>query len=114
YPTTVRSGAPQAGDPLAGLSKAQLALFADGRDAFEEEETVEDGLGPVFNDVSCATCHSAPVTGGGSTRLVTRFGAVANGVFDPLASWGGSLIQDHGIGPQGACEFVSESVPPPA
>ncbi len=89
------------GDPLGGLSQALLNAFQDGRDEFENVETVESGLGPIFNNNSCVACHSAPGTGGASTIFVTRFGKNTNGVFDPLASEGGSLLQDHAINPIG-------------
>jgi CxxC motif-containing protein (DUF1111 family) len=109
---SVRSSQPQFGDSLPGLSTAQRQLFETGQDAFSEVETVADGLGPVFNDVSCGSCHSAPIAGGGSARVVTRFGTSTNGVFDPLAQFGGSLIQDHGIGAvEGGCTYVPEQVP---
>src|SRR5207245_3231464 len=72
------------GDPLPGLSDQELALFEAGIDEFQEVETVEDGLGPVFNEASCASCHSDPVVGGGSTRLETRFGRLKpDSRFDP-------------------------------
>src|ERR1043165_4673848 len=90
---------PQAGDPLPGLTAAQRADFNDGRGDFTEIETVAEGLGPVFNERSCAACHAAPVPGGGSRRLVTRFATRTNGAFDPLTNLGGSLVQDHAIGP---------------
>ncbi len=77
-------------------------------------ETVEDGLGPVFNDVSCASCHSLPAVGGGSAILETRFGKMTNGQFDPLAQFGGSLIQSQGIGYYGNCSYLAEIVPPQA
>src|SRR3954471_11930504 len=60
------ASSPAAGDALAGLTAAQRALFTDGLDDFSEQETVKDGLGPVFNERSCAACHSVPATGGGS------------------------------------------------
>ncbi len=110
----IRSVGPEFGDPLPGLSRAQLDKFREGKDAFEEIETVADGLGPVFNDVSCGTCHATPATGGTSTRVVTRFGTTTNGRFDPLAELGGSLIQESGIGPQGSCDYKGETVPPVA
>jgi CxxC motif-containing protein (DUF1111 family) len=108
---------PAFGDPIPGLTAAETARFVAGRDTFEEQETPAQGLGPVFNGTSCVSCHGAPATGGGlaaggaSTTLETRFGSVVNGVFDPLASLGGSLIQTTGIGPQGSCNFVGEKVP---
>jgi CxxC motif-containing protein (DUF1111 family) len=99
------------GDPLPGLSAAELARFQDGRAEFTEVEDVSDGLGPVFNDDSCAACHSVPAIGGGSTRLETRFGRRTGGSFDPLADLGGSLLQEKGIGIAGDCNYVAELVP---
>jgi hypothetical protein len=37
--------------------------FEDNKFIFEEEETVDDGLGPTYNDVGCVTCHQAVDTG---------------------------------------------------
>ncbi len=106
---------PDFGAPLPGLTAEQLARFNAGKAEFLEVETIPDGVGPVFNDVSCATCHSVPAVGGGSTRLETRFGTLlANGQFDPLSQFGGSLIQSQGIGPNGECDYVAEIVPPEA
>jgi hypothetical protein len=47
------------------------------REHFEEIETVEDGLGPVFNEASCVNCHDTPI-GGTNGRLETRFGKWEN------------------------------------
>jgi len=107
---------PAAGEPLAGLTAAQRAAFDDGFEDFTEVETVEDGLGPVFNERSCAACHTTPALGGGSTRTVTRFSRTTGGVFDALASLGGSLMQDHAIGPADGSShtFAPEVVPPSA
>jgi CxxC motif-containing protein (DUF1111 family) len=94
----VQTPDPAAGEALAALTTAQRADFAAGRGEFTEVEDVNDGLGPVFNERSCAECHNVPVAGGGSRRTVTRFARRTNGVFDALASLGGSLRQDHAIG----------------
>jgi hypothetical protein len=56
------------------------------------------GLGPDFNNVSCARCHTTPATGGGSTTLKTRYGTVIDGVFDPLTEYDGSLVHSQRIG----------------
>jgi CxxC motif-containing protein (DUF1111 family) len=78
---------------------------------FTNVEGVADGLGPVFNEASCATCHTAPV-GGTAGRLETRFGRTLNGVFDPMTSVGGSLLQDHAIGAVAdGFVYVPEQVP---
>jgi CxxC motif-containing protein (DUF1111 family) len=95
-PNSIRG---QLGDPLQGLTAAQLAAFTDGKDDFETAETVEGGLGPIFNRDSCVACHSGPATGGSSVVNVTRFGLLTNGHFDGLESLGGSLLQDHAITP---------------
>jgi hypothetical protein len=58
------------GDPLPGLSAGELELFEAGKERFEEVESVEDGVGPVFNETSCAACHTGPV-GGSNGRLET-------------------------------------------
>src|SRR5438477_2804729 len=106
-----QTAAPDFGEPLAGLGSEELAKFQDGKSDFVDVETVESGVGPVFNDVSCASCHSVPAVGGGSARLETRFGTMTNGQFDPLTQLGGSLIQEQGIGTYGGCSYVPEIVP---
>ncbi len=99
------------GDPFAGLSAERAGLFLDGKDEFEQVETAAQGLGPVFNGSSCAGCHSNPAAGGDSDTLETRFGTTTDNHFDPLAQFGGSLIQSEGIGAFGSCNFAGETVP---
>ncbi len=60
---------------------------------------MDSGLGPIFNNTSCANCHSNPTIGGASALLVTRFGREDKGVFDPLDAEGGSLLQSRAIHP---------------
>ena len=103
------------GAPLPGLTAEETGRFNAGKTEFLAVETLSEGVGPVFNDVSCANCHSVPAVGGGSARLETRFGRLTtNGDFDPMTEYGGSLIQDHGIGTSGACNYLAEVVPPEA
>jgi len=105
------------GDPLPGLTADEMAKFDEGKDTFQEVEGNDKGLGPVFNEASCATCHSTATadglaTGGSNGRLETRFGRVTSGTFDPLASEGGSLLQDHGIGlVAGGYTYAAETIP---
>src|SRR5262245_45261638 len=102
------------GGPLAGLTGDELARFYEGQAEFQEEETTDEGLGPVFNEASCTTCHNAPV-GGTNGRGETRFGRWRQPGFDPRANRGGSLLQDHAIGrvdtEHGSYTFVPEVVP---
>ncbi len=88
------------GGPLTGLNTAQRAAFADGFAAFAQRENADSGLGPIFNDVSCISCHGNPAPGGGSRRSVVRFGRMENGVFDPLERLGGPLLQDRALRPE--------------
>ncbi|HET9924343.1 MAG TPA: di-heme oxidoredictase family protein [Methylomirabilota bacterium] len=55
---------PALGDPLPGLSQAELAQFKAGQAVFARVFTPATGLGPQFNSVSCASCHQQPVLGG--------------------------------------------------
>jgi CxxC motif-containing protein (DUF1111 family) len=70
------------GDPLPGLTDAQLALFEAGKDDFDESEGIEDGLGPRFNLDGCGGCHAHPGVGGSSppvnpqVAVATAFGAL--------------------------------------
>lgn len=107
---------PAFGDPLRGLTNAQLAAFNDGRTEFNSEEEADEGLGPVFNERSCLACHSVPAAGGASARVVTRIATRANGTFDNLTQFGGSLLQDHAITTADGSthNFLPEVVPPVA
>jgi CxxC motif-containing protein (DUF1111 family) len=80
------------GDALPNLTGAQQQAFSDGKDAFEEVEGLADGLGPVFNEKSCARCHSVGATGGSGTQFEVRAGRLVNGVFNSLESEGGQLF----------------------
>jgi CxxC motif-containing protein (DUF1111 family) len=104
YSNSAPSGPIQFGDPLPGLTTNQLADFAVGLEAFQEPDTPESGLGPIFNNVSCVACHSVPAVGGSSATNETRFGRLVNGQFDPLTDLGGSLLQQFAIDP--GCQEV--------
>lgn len=102
-------GKPEFGDPLPGLTRRELGEFLDGKEDFEDTEQETSGLGPIFNNTSCVSCHSAPAAGGGGEINVTRFGQTTNGVFNPLAGLGGSLLQFQAIN-----AALIEVVPPEA
>jgi CxxC motif-containing protein (DUF1111 family) len=65
----VRGGPPGAGDPLGGLTPDEQGMFDVGLEDFSEEEDVGDGVGPRFNFVGCAGCHSQPAVGGTSPAV---------------------------------------------
>jgi CxxC motif-containing protein (DUF1111 family) len=67
--------------------------FLDNLAIFEEREEVDEGLGPIYNDVACSSCHQAPVTG--HISQINEFRAAdANGNPPP---GGQTLIQDRAI-----------------
>jgi CxxC motif-containing protein (DUF1111 family) len=77
----VREGV-NAGSAIAGLTPAQQALFAAGQVKFRQLASVagsapntRKGLGPRFNALSCAQCHSQPAVGGSSPMVNPQIGA---------------------------------------
>jgi CxxC motif-containing protein (DUF1111 family) len=84
--------------------------FANAQDTFEEQEDLTKGLGPVYNDKSCANCHQNPVTGGISQVTELRVGHTdGNGNFVaptiPINNGANSipsrsLVNDRAICPQ--------------
>jgi len=82
--------------PLAGLSKTELAAFVRGDESFGKAFTVREGLGPLFNQPSCESCH--PGDGRGSARTsLTRFGYWNGLSFDQLLTEGGPQLQERSI-----------------
>ena len=66
------------GDPLPGTN---AEAFAEAKANFIQEEDISDGLGPVFNENSCAKCHGIPTVGGSGNQIERRYGSITNGVF---------------------------------
>ncbi len=64
----------QPGNPLAGITAHEFELFQTGLDDFLEVEDAGEGLGPVFNGLGCAQCHSTPAIGGISPVSEMRVG----------------------------------------
>ena len=116
--TDLATQAPADGDvfdaPMEGLSTAELAAFARGDAEFAQRFAPSTGLGPVFNNASCASCHSGDGRGVLDNAL-QRIGATDD---DFLRAVGGPQIQDKAIPgaepervPAGAA--VSTRLPPP-
>lgn len=78
--------------PIDGLTSAERAAFVDGDRDFGRSFAPAEGLGPIFNDASCAACHSADGRGRISNALI-RFG-FGN---DPALAVGGPQLQDKAI-----------------
>jgi CxxC motif-containing protein (DUF1111 family) len=88
--------------PVQGLTAAERAAFVRGDTEFGRAFTVGTGLGPIFNDVSCAACHSGDGRGR-PENVLTRFSLDG----DPYGAPGGPQLQTRAI--PGA---VAEVLPP--
>ena len=87
---------PKPGDPLRGLTPAELNRFQKGREVFARKFTPETGLGPLFNADACGECHESPVVGGSGEEVEVHVAVVRpDGFCDPLADQGGPVIQQH-------------------
>ena len=74
-PAPVPQGRPsQPGNPLPGITADEFELFRIGLDDFVEVEDAAEGLGPAFNGLGCAQCHSTPAIGGISPVSEVRSG----------------------------------------
>jgi hypothetical protein len=93
-----------------GLVEPPGDTFARDQQVYEENETVADGLGPVYNATSCVNCHQNPNSGAASQITELRVGHNdANGNFvNPTilindgknTITGRSIVDDRAIGPQ--------------
>src|SRR5262249_17926307 len=106
------------GDRIPGTSTTD-SNFASFKANFVAVEAIEDGLGPVFNERACGTCHDQGASGGAGRQIERRYGRFVNGVFDPLANRGGSLRQLFTVGAftganGQACNPPLEGEPPEA
>lgn len=66
--------------PLAELSAGQLNDFLQGAAEFSKTETPQSGLGPIFNNVSCVSCHFIGGAGELARRRSPVLGAVWMGI----------------------------------
>jgi len=85
---------PDPDDPTTQVDQCSFAAAAAEFGAIEDEA---EGLGPIFNNDGCGTCHFTPALGGSSQITEKRAG-----FFDGLKFFdhpGGSLIQDRSLDP---------------
>ncbi|HSU16105.1 di-heme oxidoredictase family protein [Longimicrobium sp.] len=85
------------GQPISGLTLAQLAAFNRGKVLFDKTFSQTNGLGPIFNASSCSECHGEDdgVLGGTGDEVETHFTNVrSDGSCDLLTAKGGFVHQD--------------------
>ena len=83
--------------------------------AFAAVEGVSDGLGPLFNDTSCAACHlDAGATGAGSQVRELRVGYLRDGKFvaPDIRLDSGEVVKDRSlVNHRSTCPEAHETVP---
>ena len=82
------------GDPLAWVTPAERARFEQGAQHFDVEFEDATGLGPLFNEASCAECHEDPARGGSGDEI--EFHATTSnfdGSCNDLTEYGGPVYQ---------------------
>lgn len=101
------TSAPTAGDdfasPVDGLDTDMNLVFLQGDENFAKTFSVAEGLGPIFNNISCEGCHPGDGRGTPETGFF-RFSKDG----DLLISTGGPQHQDRVIA---GARLIPESVP---
>ena len=94
------------GDPLPGITPTEFEAFRLGLEDFLEVEDAEEGLGPAYNNTSCAGCHNVPAIGGIAPVTTVRAGRrEPDGTFRDFDAARGSLFQLFSI-PTHSCQSV--------
>jgi CxxC motif-containing protein (DUF1111 family) len=96
------------GTTVSDLSGSQEAMFRRGSEQFNRVFTVEEGLGPIFNEQSCSGCHPQNGRGPSGTYLV-RFSRAG----DPILNEGGPQLQSSfipGVSPEALPPGVETSI----
>src|SRR5688500_5535372 len=92
--------------PMPGLTASELAAFARGDAEFARRFAPATGLGPIFNNASCASCHS----GDGRGRLENALQRIGSADDDLMRAFGGPQIQNKAI-PGAEFETVPAGIP---
>ena len=80
-------------DPVPPEARGQ-GTFEDNLFIFSERETIDDGLGPTYNDVGCVECHQSVDVGAFGQQMEFRAGHLVNGAF--VDAPGGQLVHARG------------------
>src|ERR1700752_1438268 len=75
--------------PVAPTARGN-GRFEDNKFIFSERETIEDGLGPTYNDVGCVECHQSVDVGAFGQQMEFRAGHLSGGAF--VDAPGGQLV----------------------
>jgi CxxC motif-containing protein (DUF1111 family) len=85
-------GASVPGAPIPDLDPSEKARYLAGREAFEADRSLLDGLGPWFNERSCSRCHNRGGVGGSGFQTAVVAGVKVGERFDALVAHGGPVV----------------------
>lgn len=91
------NGSPDAPAAFDGLPNGMvdLATHRADQEAFDSQEEISEGLGPLYNAHACRDCHENPIAGGGSQVTELRAGhrdEQGAFVFPQVRIGGGSVV----------------------
>ncbi|MCI0448843.1 MAG: thiol oxidoreductase [Chlorobi bacterium] len=95
--------------PIEGLTSDQLRMFFLGDEQFNKVFSFNEGLGPIFNNTACGSCHVDDGKSHPSANLKRFQKNLGNGTYDPLTELGGLQLQDKSIP-----GYPAETIPPEA
>lgn len=109
-----RGGPPSTGQPILGLTQAEISYFTEGLSRFREIVSVSGGepgaagvgLGPRFNLNSCAGCHAQPSVGGSSPSPDSKQAPRVNPQVAMATEFGASNTLPGFIQPNGPVRVV--------
>lgn len=101
----------EAGATVPGLTVEEEARFARGKAFFDHDFSPEEGLGPLYNQARCSSCHDVPVLGGSGTELVVKATRFADGRCDLLQAEGGDNLQQRVTGVLASHGITREKAP---
>ena len=93
--------------PLAGLSDAALAQFNRGKALVSRVFTANEGLGPLYIEASCASCHEQAGRGPGKVTRMAVETPEGEAVYDRALPYG-TVVRPH------VCAGATHGVVPPA
>ncbi len=95
--------------PIEGLTGDQLEMFFLGDEQFNKVFSFNEGLGPIFNNTACGSCHVSDGKSHPSANLKRFQKNFGNGTSDPLKELGGLQLQNRSIP-----NYPAETIPPEA
>ncbi len=95
--------------PIEGLTNEQLRMFFQGDEQFNKVFSFNEGLGPIFNNTACGSCHVADGKSHPNANLKRFQKNLGGGNYDPLREFGGLQLQNRSIP-----NYPAETIPPVA